>query len=302
MADSTSKAHSLLKQKPLVESFLNTTSSPLSSRAFVNIFLWQNFFTFVFKIIENNLCVFAQNTLGSFLYMPPLGKTISPKTIFSCFKIMEDFNKNIARIENVSSDQLHYFSKKEFSFYKKDQDYVYTKNDIISLKGQRYKSKRASRNQFTQNYSFCYLPYEQSMKDECLALYDQWAKSRQKNNVDEIYGQMLQESREAHQLAFHHYQDLNLIGRVILIHDRISAYTFGFELEDTTFCVLLEITDLTIKGLATFIFSQFCNDPQLKKYTFINVMDDCALPNMQRTKMSFRPTLLHPSYIVTKHA
>ncbi|MCM8780616.1 MAG: hypothetical protein NC908_01655 [Candidatus Omnitrophica bacterium] len=78
----------------------------------------------------------------------------------------------------------------------------------------------------------------------------------------------------------------------------IKAFTFGFGLSPDTFCILYEITDLSIKGLAQFIFRQFVCE--LKKYRYINIMDDSGLDNLKQVKFSYHPRRLIPAYIATK--
>ena len=78
------------------------------------------------------------------------------------------------------------------------------------------------------------------------------------------------------------------------------AYTFGYPLNEQTFCVLFEIADLFCSGLGVFIFREFCRDAALTPYKFINVMDDFELNNIQRTKDSYRPVVLFPCYVVSR--
>ena len=55
-----------------------------------------------------------------------------------------------------------------------------------------------------------------------------------------------------------------------------------------------------MKGLSVYIFSRFCADEALKKFKFINVMDDFAMANVAKTKASFKPDILTSSYVVTE--
>src|SRR3989338_102426 len=111
----------LLQQKSLIEKFLNESPAHLSAHSFVNIYSWKDFFEFEIKLINQNLCVFAKNDLGCFLFLPPLGREILASTTQECFKIMRQINggTGIARIENVSERQLGYFPDAQYDFYKK---------------------------------------------------------------------------------------------------------------------------------------------------------------------------------------
>ena len=290
----------LLEQKTLVKEYLRKDRHSLSSFSFAAIFNWQDFFEFEFKMIKGNLCIFARNEMGVFLYLPPLGKMIEEETIEQCFLLMNEENKGrgLSRIENVSSDQLEAFSSLRYSFYRKGFEYGYFRKDIAFLKGNSYKSKRSSCNHFVKNYKFEYLPFDPAMLAGCLDLYDDWAGTRRQLYADEIYRQMLMENRRVHEITLRHSEDLDLTGRVVRVNGQIKAYTFGFEINQDIFCVLFEIADVSVKGLPVFIFSRFCRDEALRKYNFINVMDDCELKNIQAVKLSFHPVLVFPLYVI----
>ena len=292
----------LLDYKNLIEGFLNESCQSLSAHSFVNIYSWKDFFDFEFKMINQNLCVFAKNEQGCFLYLPPLGRDASPDTLDECFQIMYARNgkKGISRIENVSEHQLQLFTQNSYVFYKKGYEYCYYRKDLIDLKGQVFKSKRSTFNQFIRNYQAEFLPYQDVMFKECLELYDRWAFERRQKNKEDIYVQMLVENRSVHQLILKVHQELGLVGRVVVIEGNIAAYSFGYSLNDDIFCIFLEVADLKYKGLPTFIFNRFCADPQIVPFKFINAMDDFELMNIAQTKLSFRPAVLFPAYTVTR--
>ncbi|MCK5178810.1 MAG: DUF2156 domain-containing protein, partial [Candidatus Omnitrophica bacterium] len=137
----------------------------MSAFSFTNIFAWKDFFRFNFKVIDECLCVFAKNQIGSFLYLPPLGKGISPDVIDECFEMMEEINRGggVTRIENVGIEGLPLFPTDKFTHYKKGYEYCYYRDDIASLRGNAYKSKRSSYNRFASHYQCRYVPYEEGM-------------------------------------------------------------------------------------------------------------------------------------------
>ncbi|HOW35432.1 MAG TPA: phosphatidylglycerol lysyltransferase domain-containing protein [Candidatus Omnitrophota bacterium] len=292
----------VFNQKNIIEEFLNKKRHELSAFSFVNIFTWQEFFEFKCAVIDENLCIFAYYDTGCFLYLPPLGAGVSDRTIRECFRIMDLTNKGsgVSRIENVPEEDLALFSKKEFSFLKKADEYIYRRGDIVSLKGNKFKTKRSAQNHFCKNYRYEFLPYNDTMQQDCVKLYDRWAGERLKTHKDTVYAQMIEDSRSAHRLALKNYEALGLVGRVVCVDGEIKAYTFGFKLNPQTFCVLLEITDLSVQGLSVFIFNKFCDDEMVKGFDFINAMDDFGLENIKITKMSFHPCRLAPSFVVSR--
>ncbi len=293
----------LLDNKTEVESFLKQSGESLAVYSFTNLFAWKDYFKFEFKIINDGLCVFAKNEIGCFMYWPPLGKRIIENTIDQCFIHMESINQGngVSRIENVGQNLLEFFNPTQYRRYKKGYEYCYYKEDIVALRGNRYKSKRGLLNQVRRQGKIEYLPFERKMKEECLALYDQWATQRCETNQDDIYQEMIKENRKGHALTFEYDQQLGLLGRVVKVDGVIKAYSFGYKINSENFCVFSEISDLSIKGLAVYIFHKLCKDKDLKSHKFINAMDDFELKNVAKTKMSFYPTHLLANYSISKY-
>lgn len=175
----------------------------------------------------------------------------------------------------------------DFNAYKKFPDYIYLTKGLIDLQGNKYKHKRSAYNHFTKHYKFQYLPYKPAMKNDCLKLFSKWAKERKTKFNDPYYCGMIKDSFTAHKTAIENYKKLGLIGRVIKIKGKLSAYTFGFELTKDTFCILLEVCDLKYKGISEFIFREFCKE--LAGYKYINTMDDSGLENLRQAKLSYHP-------------
>lgn len=298
----TTAPEQLLEQKAIIDRYLKESRDNLSAFSFVNVFAWQEFFDFDLKFINGCLCIFAQGPAGRFLYLPPLGRHIDAEVIDRCFALMEEVNQGngVTRVECVDAKHLKYFSPERYSYFEKGYEYCYLRNNIASMQGNRFKTKRSSYNQFVKNYRYRYRPYDASMAAECCALYRQWAIDRRAKCAEDIYSQMLTENEKVHELVMNHYQALGLTGRVVTINDEIKAYSFGYSINDAMFCVLFEIAALDINGLSTFIFTEFCRDEALQEHTFVNVMDDFGMDNIRQTKLSFRPDVLLQSYAVTK--
>ena len=283
--------YDLLEYKPVVEEYLRDTPAVLSSHSFVSLFTWKDFFEFGFKVIDDALCIFATHEAGTFLYLPPLAKDLSPAVIDTCFADMHERNqgRGVSRIENLDERLLPLFPTEKFFPYCKGYEYYYYRQDLAALAGNDYKSKRSSYNHFCKNYWSAYRPYSPEMQKKCLELYDAWSNRRKEIDPDPVAVQMLEENRSVHRLVMEHDEALEIVGRVVEVDGELKAYTFGYRLNDQTFCVVLEIADWSVQGLAVYIFREFCADVELKKYKFINVMDDFAMDEVKQTKLSFKP-------------
>ena len=212
------------------------------------------------------------------------------------FMFASNRNPHIARIENVPQEMLRFFEKNGFRATLKETEYLYETATLSELSGNRFKSKRNAYNAFIERYpSATFSSYHATDSGPCLALYDAWYTARTAKCEDEIYRAMLEDSQSAHRIALLNTEALGLLGRVVRIDGEMKGYTFGYPLNADTFCVLFEITDLKIKGLAQFIYREFCKE-LMGSYKWINAMDDSGLENLKRVKRSYHPCQLLPSY------
>jgi len=289
-----------LKDKPIFDKYLGLERHELSVYAFGNIYIWKVLFDIQWTIINGSLCVFFMDNAGSFLYIPPLSAGKEPETINKVFDILDKFNKNkdMSRIENIEKKDSLFYENLGYSCKNKSYDYLYQRTGLSNLPGNKFKSKRASFNYFIKHYKFEYLPFSLRQKASCLELYDGWARQRKSVSSYRVYTGMLEDSRRCFKVVLDNYLRLDLVGRIVKINNVIKGLTFGFKLNGNTFCILYEITDLSIKGLAQFIFARFCRES--KDYKYINIMDDSGLENLKKVKLSYRPEKLIPAYIVTK--
>ncbi len=292
----------VLNQKPLVDSYLNANPRPLSSFSFVSVFAWCDFFDFEFKIINDCLCIFAHHEQGNFLYLPPLGQRTDTATIELVFGHMAQGKpfKPINRIENIPVNLLSVFGLGRYNHYIKPVEYVYRKADLMALTGNAYKSQRHDCNYFLARHPvYSFGPYKEDDFDSCRGLYARWAENRAGTHSDTIYLSMLQENNRVHARLLKYQRPLGLIVRVLKIEGKVVGYTFGFVLDESTFCIYAEIADLKIPGAAAFMFRSFCADSELKQFSRINTMDDFAMPNVARAKHAYHPSELISSYTVS---
>lgn len=288
------------RERRLFTRFLGLKEHRLSSYSFENIYIWKELFDIRWAVIEESLCIFFRDKIGCFLYLPPLSKSPDPQAVSRAFKLMGGFNKNsqVSRIENIEDGDVAFYESLGYFCRNKFPEYLCLRRDLAELKGDRFKAKRACCNYFIKNYRFECLPFSLKYKTECLKLYGLWAAGRKAASSDRIYQGLLGDSRVCLETMLSDYRQLGLRGSLVAVDGKISGFTFGFPLNKDTFCVLYEITDLKIRGLAQFIFREFCR--KLDGYKHINIMDDCGLKNLERVKLSYHPKELILAYTAAR--
>ncbi|MFH1440461.1 MAG: phosphatidylglycerol lysyltransferase domain-containing protein [Candidatus Omnitrophota bacterium] len=302
----------ILKDKKLFNDFLRLNRHGLSVYAFENIFIWNRLYDILWRVIDGNLCVFFKDKIGCFLYLAPLGKKISVQAVEEAFVIMNGYNRNedISRVENIEEKDVDLFEAWGYKCSVKSHDYVCTRDSLVDLRGDRFKSKRACCNYFIKNNKFECFDFSLKYGKECLVLYDLWQGQRKSKTDDKLYQAMLEDSKVCLENLLDNYKGLDVIGKIVKVKNppcppfvkggesRLAAFSFGYELNPDTFCILYEITDISVKGLAQFIFREFISS--LKEYKYINIMDDSGLENLKEVKLSYHPEKLVPAYIAVR--
>lgn len=205
----------------------------------------------------------------------------------------------VSRVENVPEELAGELQALGYRLTPKDPDYLYRTADLAALAGDAYKSQRAACNRFERERQHAFDPYQESDRDACAQLCREWMAQKRATGEDAVARQMLADSEAAHGEALTHACALGLAGHVVRVDGRIRAYTFGYERSSSVFCVLLEVADRSIPGLAAWIFRERCRLALAQRYEFINAMDDSGLPSLARSKRAYHPARLVPSYIAT---
>jgi len=289
------------KDRPLFERYVKLSKHELSVYAFENVYPWKGLFSIRWGLVRDCLCVFFQDSIGCFLYLPPLGRKIDQCVLKEVFSVMDEYNKNkdISRIENVELSQLDAFRKFGLRYTQKPPEYICSRNEMAKLCGNKFKHKRACVNYFLKHHTYEYLVLTHALRKDCIVLYKQWMDNRKAQSQDPVYRGMLDDSYVTLKETLKSWRSLGMEGRVVKINGNTKAFTFGFPLNKDIFCVFYEVTDLEVKGLSQFIFQKFC--AELKGYRYINVMDDSGLENLKKVKLSYHPAKIIPNYIITRN-
>jgi hypothetical protein len=221
----------------------------------------------------------------------------------ACFAFMRERNKGtaVSRIENIPEELKLAFESLGYHLVPKDPDYLYRASDLAGLVGDRYKSQRAACNRFVRVYATAKLEaYHEADSDECLSLFLNWAAQKRQEPCDELASHMLSDAESAHREALVQPEALGLVGRVVRVGAAIRGYTFGYRRSASVFCVLFEVADRTIPGLAQFMFRELCREAAGEGYEFVNTMDDSGLPSLARSKRAYHPVRLVTSFIATE--
>jgi ribosomal protein S18 acetylase RimI-like enzyme len=303
-----------LADRAVMDGYFRTLTFPLSDYTFSQLFTWRNSLRIAWGIIENHLCVFANGGADLTLLLPPIGDTGSDRALARAHEIMNHYNgargcPERSRIEYVSEELLARFDRANLVVTPQGNDYVYDVRRMIDLAGGDLASKRQAKNRFARNFRHRVEWYDAPKHvAACKALLEQWKERQDEAHANDESSSFIKRVKEslASELTLEHAAELGLRGLVVHVQDdrgveAIKGFTFGEALGADQSSIVVEKTDLSCKGLAQFIFSEFCRTAWADR-PLVNAGDDWGLPTLAWTKSSYRPVKLLKKFVMAKTA
>ncbi|NWF73399.1 MAG: DUF2156 domain-containing protein [Nitrospirae bacterium] len=262
-------------------------------------YMWNGLLAYWWMELQGTFCLFAQSPDGWFMPLPPIGTGPIDAPLSDAMELLYRWNgdSSVSRVENLPSQLAPELARLGYRVTPKEPDYLYRATDLAALAGDRYKSQRALCNRFEREQSCEVDAYQAGDLRDCRALLGGWSRQKQAEGLESFGAMLLADARSAHETIWSQAPDLRVTGKVVRVRGRLCAYTFGYWLTSTTFCVLLEVTDRTLSGLAQYLFRETCRTALAAGAEYINAMDDAGLPGLRRSKQAYHPAMLIPNFV-----
>jgi len=272
--------------------------------AFPYHYIWTPLLPYRWMESDQTLFLFAKSPDGWFMPLPPLGAGLLDQAVEQAFALMRSWNGSspVSRIENVMESQRSLLECDGIRFRPKDGDYLYAAEALAALAGDRYKSQRALCNRAVREQPIRSEPYCTDYRADCALLYRRWADQKRNDRLDRIGKLLLEDAETAHALVFQQHERIGLTGTVVRVNEDIAAYTFGYWLAPQTWCILLEVADRSIPGLAQWVFRETCRTAMAQGAVYINAMDDAGLPGLRAAKSAYHPSTVLNTWVITRTA
>ena len=252
------------------------------------LMMWQHEFAYVLTQKDNYSFIIA--LYGPYVYLPVPPRPFTVESLQTAFDFMKKVNGSgpgISRVEGLTEKQKEETQIWKFTPRLTLSEYIYDRQHLAELHGDPYRAKRADINHFLKENSVILRPFRAQDLNACGDLYELWKAQRLPSLQGEMAAKMIQSSQKAHFQALHQGEDWGMDAWVVLVNQRVVAYTVGAALNQTTYGIYVEVTDLTIKGLSAYIFVNVCR--QLEAYPFINTGDAEGLPRLAESKEHWHP-------------
>jgi len=250
--------------------------------------MWQD--EFAYALLTKGSASFIAALYGKNVYFPVAPKPFTKESLSLSFDYMKKVNgpgKGVSRIEGLTEDRKKQAEAWGFPTRPTLNEYLYDRPQVAGLHGDPYRAKRAEINHLLKENAVVLRPFRESDLTACGDLFELWKSQRLPALKGQMGEKMLLASQKAHFRALKQGGDWGLDAWVVMLGNKLSAYSVGGVLSPETYGVYLEVTDLTVKGLSAYIFANICR--QVEPAAFINAGDAEGLPRLAESKEHWHP-------------
>lgn len=163
-------------------------------------------------------------------------------------------------------------------------DYLYDRQALEDLKGNRFHKKKNLVNQFRKKYDFEYLPLSPGIIDQALGLQDNWCTWR-----DCEASATLSAENSAIEKVLSNWQSLpGIFGGALMVNGKMASYTVAEALGEDTLVIHFEKGDPDYKGVYQAINQMFLAHMS-EAFTLVNREQDLGDEGLRKAKQSYHP-------------
>jgi len=284
-----------LDDKPLFDYYLARAKHQLISYCFASLYIWRNWDQLSWAETQGALVVKSDLPGEEMFCLPCCEREESAllateALIAYCAEQGRPFCLGEATAAAISFYEKNWPGRLRACEYRPGANYIYARRDLAELPGSRYHAKRNHIRRFVRLYpDHQFLPLGPELIPGCREQLLHW-NSRKNSDSFELYQEYL-----AVLDALEHWRQLDCQGAVLLVGNRVAAFTIGGPLNNDTYCVHIEKADAEMPGAYQMI--NYCFARELSRgYSYINRAEDMGQPGLARAKLSYHPCRLERNY------
>ncbi len=283
-----------LEDRGYIKKMFSEYQPECSEYTFTNLFIWRNYYGIKWSVYKECLLFICDDEKRGKCAWQPVGPGPREEAGRALLEWLRDEKTPAApymiRVGGSFIREVEGGGRFEYTADRDNCDYVYRTEDLISLYGKKYHSKRNHINKFLRSNTYKYLPMNADHVRKCLRLIEEWcAEHRCSEDLS------LMAEWEAVNEALRNFDALELQGAVILVRGDVKAFTLGEMLNADTAVVHVEKASPEYPALYTIINHDFCENAW-SRVPFINREQDLGAEGLRQAKQSY-----HPHHMVEKY-
>lgn len=286
-----------IEDKAIFDEYFRKYPPTISEFTFTNLFMWRHYYNFKWAILNENITIWASPEEEAYFF-PPIGSNKIKATVLECITYSENIG-SMGIMKRVPENIVKLFSdgdKIKIELDRDASDYVYLIKNLVELQGSNYRSQRKSIKQFRRQHEFEYAPLTKEIIPDCLELQEDWCNVRACYDDPHLAGE-----DKAIFDALSHFDILDFQGGVIIVEEKIKAFTMGEPLNENTIVVHIEkgSQERDFRGIYAVINNVFL-EIEWTDFKYVNREQDIGEEGLRRAKMSYHPEFMIDKYTLTQ--
>ena len=258
---------------------------------FISIYIWKAIYENKYYMDEKTLFFKSSTEDGGYVFSLPYGDIDYGMNLI--FEYCKE-NKIAPNIWTSKGKRFDEFIKK-YNCYKiipeRDNfDYIYKREDLATLQGKKYHSKRNHISAFTKKYNWTYEPLCEENKQEFLNFSEKWYFDKA-----DAFDEGLAAEQKALKEILNSEVGINYKGALIRVDGSVVAVTLGSPINSKVFDIHFEKADANFLTAYSLINREFALN-ELSEYEYINREDDLGIEGLRKAKLSYKPEILLEKY------
>jgi hypothetical protein len=275
----------LLEDKPSLDALFRELQPRMSELTFAGLYLFRTAHTYRMCRLDDSVIILGKGYDGSPYSLPPLSgnRVESARRLLASGWELNGADEQLTATLAGSGTVTSVEDRDSF-------DYVYLRNDLAELPGNRYHKKKNRISYFTNRQEFIVEEYGDRHRDGCLALLDDWTRVHT-SMTNSSLAQEVQATAEALEISRH----LGLEGVVVLVAGEVRAFALGERLNATTSVCHFQKANPFLDGLYQLVDREF-NRRLFTDCEYVNREQDLGETNLRKSKLSYHPVELVRKY------
>lgn len=272
---------------------LTTAGRQTCEYSFTTTYMWSAYYNV--RVAQTpSSPIFCSEYNGRRSYLPPVGETQNELLLAlreretsrgSELHLHSVDEETLMRLQTVFPARVHAKESED------DFDYLYRTEDLATLRGRAYHSKKNHIAAFSRAHDWSFELLDEHNMPEILQLSREWCEEKG-GCVNSLQAEQCAIRRVLKDPA-----QFSLSGGLVRVEGRPVAFTLGSPISDTVFDIHVEKALSAFSGAYAVINREFA--ATLTAYEFVNRENDMGIEGLRRAKLSYRPVAVLKKYSCT---
>ena len=286
-----------MDDKTLFESFTLCHGYHNIEASFTNNFIWRKAWNIQITSDDNAMYMLLNNGKDCPYMLTPFlrdcDKSIRPQ-LDKCEQYLHDRFGVPLLLKGITADvkkKIACDCPGEYAFIERREyfDYVYLTENLCTLKGKKYSSKRNHINGLLKAHDTEYRRYTPEDYDACVSLQERWAENKGEALDDYAVERIVIEQ------ALSNIDKLNLRCGLLFVDGTLEAFSIGEKLVEDMVIIHIEKANPDIRGTFALINREFVRN-EWCDVKYVNREEDLGIAGLRKAKLSYYPDHMIEKY------